>query len=103
MSAQLVNEGAGRYRISGELTFATVRDALRTAQVKFASEAKLQIDLSAVSAADSAGLALLIEWYRSAAKANTPIQFVGVPAQLRALAKISDVESFLPFAEPASA
>jgi len=102
VSVKLASDGAGRYRLSGELTFATVRDTLRAAQDKFAGETKLVIDLSAVSVADSAGLALLIEWYRLAAQTNKPIQFVGVPAQLRALAKISDVESFLPFAETAT-
>jgi phospholipid transport system transporter-binding protein len=44
---------------------------------------------------DSAGLALLIEWYSQASKASKSISFVAVPEQLSALAKISDVDQFL--------
>jgi len=95
VSVQLASDGAGRYRISGELTFATVRDALRAAQERFAGDAQLEVDLSAVTATDSAGLALLIEWYRLAARANKTIRFTGVPAQLLALAKIGDVDGLL--------
>jgi phospholipid transport system transporter-binding protein len=96
MDAQVASMGAGCYRVSGELTFATVRAALHASREKFTGEAKIEIDLSAVTLADSAGLALLIEWYRWASRANQPLQFVGVPAQLRALAKISDVDQLLP-------
>jgi phospholipid transport system transporter-binding protein len=96
-SASLESIGPGRYRVGGALTFATVRDTLRDAQEKFIGAAGLEIDLSAVSASDTAGLALLIEWYRTASKSNQSIRFVGVPAQLRALAKISEVDRLLPF------
>jgi len=91
-AAHIEASGAGRYRVSGELTFATVRDVLRTSQAQFAKQAAVEIDLAAVSAADSAGLALLIEWYREAAHAKKSLRFVGMPKQLQALAKISEIE-----------
>jgi phospholipid transport system transporter-binding protein len=74
-----------------------VRDVLKESEPVFSAESKLSIDLSAVGSADSAGLALLIEWYCWAARANTSVRFVAVPAQLRALAKISDIDGLLPF------
>jgi phospholipid transport system transporter-binding protein len=94
-AARIESSGAGRYRVSGELTFATARDLLRAAQTQFAKDAAAEVDLAAVSAADSAGLALLIEWYRTASEAKKAIRFIGAPAQLLALAKISDLEWLL--------
>ncbi len=81
----------------GGLVFATARDVLKQSAAALASEAQWTIDLSKVDSADSAGLSLLIEWYRLAARANRPIRFVGAPAQLLALAKISDIDELLPF------
>lgn len=87
--------GGGRYRVHGALTFATVRQTLRGGEQHFDANDRLEVDLSGVSSADSAGLALLVEWYRQAARAKKSIRFVNVPAQLRALAKISDVDRLL--------
>jgi phospholipid transport system transporter-binding protein len=86
---------AGEYRVSGPLVFATVPGLLEQSKATFDGEAQLQVDLSAVQTADSAGLALLIEWYRLAARANRGLRFVNVPEQLRALARISDVDELL--------
>jgi phospholipid transport system transporter-binding protein len=98
--ARIAVSGKDTYRVSGELTFGTVREVLQLSQSLFADAAALDIDLSGVSGADSAGLALLMEWYRLASRANKAIRFIGVPDQLRALAKISDVDELL--ALPAS-
>jgi phospholipid transport system transporter-binding protein len=90
------------FRVSGALTFDTARDLLQLSQSLFAQASKLNIDLSAVSGADSAGLALLIEWYRAASRANKTICFSNVPTQLHTLAKISDVEQLLSLSETAA-
>ena len=89
--------GDGSYRVVGSLVFATVRDVLRQSGSAFAAESQLVIDLSQVAAADSAGLALLIEWYRLAERAKQPLKFSRAPPQLVALAKISDIDTLLPF------
>jgi phospholipid transport system transporter-binding protein len=94
-SVRIATSGNDSFRVSGELTFATVRDALQSSQQLFTQASVLHIDLSEVSAVDSAGLALLIEWYSQASKANKPISFAAVPKQLSALAKISDVDQLL--------
>jgi phospholipid transport system transporter-binding protein len=88
---------ADGYKVAGNLVFETVRDILRQSASAFASNGQLSIDLSQVRNADSAGLALLIEWYRLAEKAKRPLRFTGTPKQLLALAKISDVDEVLPF------
>lgn len=87
--------GGGRYRVGGALTFDAVLGALEQMRGRFAGDERIEIDLAGVSAADSAGLALLIEWYGWAARANKTIRFVSAPPPLRALAKISDMEELL--------
>lgn len=87
--------GGGRYRVGGALTFDAVRAALEQIPGRFAGDERIEIDLAGVSAADSAGLALLIEWYGWAASADKTIRFVSAPSQLRALAQISDMEELL--------
>jgi len=96
--AEFKSDGDGKYRVAGNLVFTTVRDVLRQSEAAFAGDAQLVIDLSAVTSADSAGLALLVEWFRAADRARKPLRLIGAPAQLRALAKISDLETVLPFA-----
>jgi phospholipid transport system transporter-binding protein len=95
----LIAQDKDSFRVTGTLTFATARDLLQLSQSLFSQASNLSIDLSAVSAADSAGLALLIEWVRIASRANKPICFLHVPTQLRTLAKISDVEQLLGLSE----
>jgi phospholipid transport system transporter-binding protein len=99
MTDQLASDGKGQYRVSGDLTFATVRSVLTAAITRFRGEVPRTIDFSAVTAADSAGLALLIEWFRWCAANQHSVAFVSVPAQLRALAKIGDVQEILPITE----
>lgn len=86
----------GRFRVTGELGFDTVRDLLARSREQFAGAANLEIDLTAVSQGDSAGLALLIEWLRMAQQAGQTIRYVGMPAQLKGLAQISDIDELLP-------
>ena len=48
-----------------------------------------------VTSADSAGLAVLIEWLSVAGERGGTLAFEAVPAQLRAIARISDVEELI--------
>jgi phospholipid transport system transporter-binding protein len=89
--------GPGRYRIEAPLTFATVT-ALRPlglAALAAASGRPAVIELGAVTQADSAGLALLVDWLAAARAANTPLRFEGLSPALRALARLSEVEDLL--------
>jgi phospholipid transport system transporter-binding protein len=53
------------------------------------------IDLSRVTEADSAGLAVLVEWLATAKSRGTVIHYESIPAQILAVARISDLESLL--------
>ena len=91
--------GAGRFRISGVLNATTAREMLEQSEARFAQFKDLDVDLGGVGESDSAGLALLIEWLRGARQSQKEIRFANVPAQIEALARISEVEDLIGGAE----
>ena len=96
MSAATIQpQGAGRYALSGKLDFATVTSLLAQGRALLMSEAGIEMDLSGVTHADSAGLALLIEWLRQAKLQSRQLRYLNLPAQLQSLASISDVDDLL--------
>lgn len=94
-SARIEALGAGRFRVSGVLNSATVTGLLKQSRERFAGTTRLEVDLGAVTEGDSAGLALLLEWLRLARQAKQQIQFNNIPAQISALARISEVDDLL--------
>jgi phospholipid transport system transporter-binding protein len=96
-SFRLVGAGDGRYSADGLLTFATARRALELGArlLKGADGAALEIDCAGVSASDSAGLAVLIDWLGTAKHAGVRLRYSHLPAGLNALASISEVEELL--------
>lgn len=86
-----------RLQISGELTFATVTSVLKQSQPLFQKAGdEIEVELGGVVRADSAGLAMLIEWMRRAAAEGRSITFLHLPEQMRAIAEASDLDSVLP-------
>ncbi len=80
----------GVVEVSGSLTFDTVPDILEGATDWLGSNhASIRVDLKAVSRADSAGLALLLEWLRLARSAKRELEFVNIPEQVRDLIHVS--------------
>lgn len=84
------------FHVGGELTFATVKDVLEKAQILFEPITDLEINLADVTRSDSAGLALLINWMRTAKKNNKKIVFHNVPTQMLAIANASGLDELLP-------
>ena len=93
--ARLESLGGGRFRISGVLDASTAREVLEQSESRFAETKEIDVDLGGVGESDSAGLALLIEWLRAARQSGKKIHFTNVPAQIEALARISEVEDLL--------
>lgn len=94
-TATLTQQSPGHYAVQGELSFATVTGLLLQSRSLFAAEPVLDIDLLGVTHADSAGLSLLVEWIREARLRSCKLGYRSLPAQLAALAGISEVEGLL--------
>ncbi len=86
-------------RVSGAMTFATVTGLLRESQGLIgAGDGPLRVDLSGVSHADSAGLALLMEWLRLARGAGRELEYLAVTEQMLAIAGAGGLLEILPLA-----
>ena len=94
----IIKQGAGRFAIDGDLTFATI-DKQTLKSFSFLKVAKeVTIDLARVSCTDSAGLALMIEWIKYARHNGTQLSFKNIPEQLLNLAKLSGFDQSSHFA-----
>lgn len=76
--------------LSGELRFATVTRALLKLE-GLPAGGICRVDLTQVSQADSAAIALLLELNRRAQRLGTRLEFTRAPAQLAALARFYQV------------
>jgi len=77
-------------QVSGDLTFATVPVLLERSEA--VARGPLVVDLGAVGHADSAGLALLVEWSRRARAVGHELSYVNLPEQLVRLVRVSGLE-----------
>ncbi len=93
MSAQ-VQWRDGRVSVSGSLDFDSVPDLVETPWGEGAP-ARIEVELGAVRRADSAGLALLLEWARAARRQGRQIHFRHTPEQLKSLARVTGVDAIL--------
>jgi phospholipid transport system transporter-binding protein len=82
--------------LRGDLSFQTVTAALERSKSLFSAHPVIEIDLAGVMRADSAGLALLLEWVNWAHRSDRRLRFRSLPAQITAIAEISEVEDMLP-------
>ncbi len=90
----------GGFRVSGELVFDTVPALLDQGRALFDGDAAdVELDFNGVTRADSAGVALLIEWMRMAHRRHRNIAFRNVPDQMIAIARVSGVDAVLPLAK----
>jgi phospholipid transport system transporter-binding protein len=89
-------------RVAGVLSFATVTAVWADALPFFTGPREIRVDLSGVTHADSAGLALLLEWQREAARQAKPIHFLNPSEQMLAIARLSDLLAILDLTEPGS-
>jgi len=100
MSFQISAAGPARLEARGELGFGTAAEALKAGLALLGSGAWV-VDLAGVTSADSAGLAVLVEWLAVVNERGGTLRFESVPGQLVAIARISDLDDLL-FAQSAS-
>ena len=91
---EVVSVAADRLAIRGALTFETARRASEAGLRAMTASAarRLEIDCAAVTAADSAGLAVCLVWLARAQHDGRGLRFANLPGSIRALARISDLE-----------
>lgn len=77
------------------MSFDTADRILESSRNLFGDYAGLEVDLSQVNDADSAGLALLIEWKSQANQRGGSIDFVGIPKSLLAIAQTTEVSDLI--------
>jgi len=96
-----LNEGAlerqdGTIAVNGSLTFQTVPDFFARSGPWFKeSDGPLVFDLAGVTLADSAGVALLLEWSRMARGAGREIRFINTPAQVHTQLEVNGLTQAL--------
>jgi len=94
---------AGSYRLAGTADMTSARALLERGLAAFHGQTRVAVDLSGVTAADGAGLAVLLAWVERARAAGQVLSFAGLPPQLAALARVCGVEAMLGAAAAAPA
>lgn len=95
--AEIIQDEQGAWRVTGELSFASVPALERAAMSGLLTNpGPWHIDLGQVQRADSAGLAVLIEWVRLASERGIDVGFRNMPEQMRAMAHVSGLEAIIP-------
>lgn len=95
--------GGNRMGLSGHLNFDTVPGLSRKLKALFHHAGTMEVDLAGVEHANSAGVALLVEWVVMAKRADNQLRFLNMPAQMLAIARVSGLDGLLPIAEAGSA
>jgi phospholipid transport system transporter-binding protein len=87
----------GRLYAEGPLTFASARHAreLGIDAIDAAADGAVLIDCQGVTAADSAGLAVLLDWLAAARAQGRTLRYAHLPQGLAALGRISEVTELL--------
>jgi len=94
---EITESGSGRVMVRGELTFATARFAreLGVRVLDGQRAERIVVDCAAVTRADSAGLAVLLDWLAWGRRRNRVVMLENLPASLVAIARISEVDELL--------
>jgi phospholipid transport system transporter-binding protein len=96
-SFELKSVSGGRFAATGSLTFASARRARALGRQCLAAavERELEIDCAGVAVADSAGLAVLLDWLAGARQLGRALRYAHLPAGLTALAQLSETDELL--------
>lgn len=93
----------GRWRVTGALDVVAVSALAAEGErlIRAASKGgiqRLSVDLSAVESANSAALALLVEWLEQACRRGLELVYIQPPQPLMRLARLSNLDGLLPLA-----
>jgi phospholipid transport system transporter-binding protein len=94
-TASIERDGAFHFRVVGEMTFSTAKQLLKQSESYFTGSQDVEIDLSQVTAADSAGLALLLEWKAAAADKGVQVAVNQLPESIVSIAHLCQIDALL--------
>lgn len=93
LALELIEQTNGNFLVKGDLTFFNLNKKT-IPSMEFLNSAKIiNIDLIKVNSADSAGLALMIEWIKHSKLYETKLSFKNIPHQLITLVKLCGLEN----------
>ena len=95
ISFELEAGAAGGARVRGAFLFATARRAREEGIRALREYNASTLDCSGISASDSAGLTVLLDWLALARREGRTLRYLNLPDGLLALARISEVDEFL--------
>ncbi len=98
MGTATIERNGKTLSVHGELDFDSVAALLDATEPLFATDPPTRVDLGGVSRANSAGVALLVEWLGRTQRHQQELTFINVPAQMRAIIAIADLDTILPLA-----
>ncbi len=96
MAEATVRREGETLHVHGELDFDSVTGLWEATKAQFGAEPVHRIDLGGVQRANSAGVALMVEWLRQARHRQWPLIFVNIPPQMQAIIEVADLETVLP-------
>lgn len=79
----------GVIEVSGQMTFQSVPQFFARSDKWLQGSGKITIDMHGVTLADSAGLALMLEWQQLARAAGREMVFTNMPEQMRDLIRVN--------------
>lgn len=94
----IIDQGSGQLVIDSDLTFQSIDGQSLKSLAFFKAGKEITIDLGRVASADSAGLALMIEWIKYTRSKRIPLRFKNIPEQILTLAKLSGFDQSSHFA-----
>ena len=93
----MIEREIGRLRVTAPMVMANARGLLEAGRSALGDKG-VTIDLGAVTEADSAALAIMLGWLRTADALGSKIVFANTPAGVRSLAELYGVAELLPLA-----
>lgn len=91
-----IQQQDGSFALQGEMTYANVPALVTHSGAWLASASNVvTIDMAGITRADSAGLALMLEWMKQAGEAGMEIRFFNIPDHLTRLIRVSGLSKVI--------
>ena len=91
-----VQRSGNTIAVSGRLDFTTATQVLAAVNEQLhAAKSSQIIDMAGITASNSAGLAVMIEWLAEAQRADQQLTFENIPDSLRQISTVCQVDSLI--------